>query len=89
MLELIIAMIVLNIGIFAVLSAFTSGYTAMKRTKNVTSGSVLSDQQLERLRAVNFNSVCLSSTSTDSVYTANAPEGTAVPTCSTSRCRWI
>ena len=84
MLELIIAMMVLNIGIFAVLSAFTSGYTAMKRTKSVTSGSVLSDQQLERLRAVNFNSVCLSTTSTDSVYTANAPEGTSVPTCSTS-----
>jgi Tfp pilus assembly protein PilV len=84
MLELIIAMMVLNIGIFAVLSAFTSGYTAMKRTKNVTSGAVLSDQQMERLRALNFNSICLSNTSTDSTYTANAPEGTAVPTCSTS-----
>ena len=84
MLELIIAMMVLNIGIFAVLSAFTSGYTAMKRTKQSTSGSVLSDQQLERLRALNFNSVCISTTSTGSVYTANAPEGTAVPTCSTS-----
>jgi len=84
MLELVIAMTVLNIGIFAVLSAFTSGYTTMKRTKQVTSGSVLSDQQLERMRALNFNSVCISTTSTESLYAANAPAGTAVPTCSTS-----
>jgi Tfp pilus assembly protein PilV len=51
MIELLTAMTVLNVGIFAVLSAFTSGYTAMSRTKAVTSGSVLMDQQRRSPRA--------------------------------------
>ena len=45
---------------------------------------MLVDSQMERFRALNFTSICLSTTSTNSLYTANAPEGTAVPTCSTS-----
>lgn len=84
MLEVVIAMLVLNIGIFAVLSGFTSGYSAMKWSKQTTSGAVLVDQQMERMRALNFNSVCISTTSTGTTYTGSAPEGTAVPTCSTS-----
>jgi len=84
MLEVIMAMGVLNIGIFAVLSAFTSGYVTMNRTKATTSASVLIDQQMERMRALNFNSICISTTSTGTNYVGAAPEGTAVPTCSTS-----
>ena len=82
--ELLIAMTVLNVGILAVFAGFSSGYAALNRGTAISSASALGDAQLERFRALRFTAICLSNTSTVSSYTANAPEGTAVPTCSTS-----
>jgi Tfp pilus assembly protein PilV len=82
--ELIVAITVLNVGIFAALSAFSSGYVAINRTKAIASGSALLDTQMERFRALTFASICLSTTSSNTAYTGNAPTGTAVPTCSTT-----
>ena len=39
--ELIVAITVLNVGIFAALSAFSSGYVAINRTKAIASGSAI------------------------------------------------
>jgi Tfp pilus assembly protein PilV len=84
LMELLIAITILNVGIFAVMSAFSSSYVAIKRSKRVSSGSVLVDQQMERFRALSFQSICLSTTGSGDTYTGNAPTGTAVPTCTTS-----
>ena len=84
LIELLIAMTVLNIGVFATLGAFSSGYVALRKTKAVSSASVIQDAQMERFRAFKYTSVCLSTTSTDSAYVTANPEGTAVPTCVTS-----
>jgi Tfp pilus assembly protein PilV len=82
--ELVIAMTILNIGIFAALGAFSNGYVSLKRTKLITGAAVLQDAQLERFRALRFSSLCLSNTSTNTTYTANAPAGTVVATCTTT-----
>lgn len=84
LIELMIAMTVLNIGILAIFAGFSSGYTALNRASRTASGAALADQQLERFRAVKFGAVCLSDGTTDSTRTAGAPSGTAVATCTTT-----
>lgn len=84
LMELLIAITVLNVGIFAALSAFSSAYVSLNTTKKTSSASVLVDSQLERFRALAFSSICLSTTYSGDQYTSNAPSGTAVPTCATS-----
>lgn len=84
LLELIIAMTVLNVGILAIFAGFSSGYAALNRASRTASGAAIVDQQLERFRAVKFGAVCLSNTTTDSTRTAGAPSGTAVATCVTT-----
>jgi type II secretory pathway pseudopilin PulG len=83
MIEMVLALAILNVGIFAVMSAFSSSYVTLKRTKTISSASVIVDQQLERFRALSYQSVCISSVATGSSYTINAPTGTKVPTCVT------
>ena len=82
--ELMIAMTVLNIGILAVFGGISSGYTALRRSNSVASASALADAQMERFRAVKFTGICISTASTNTAYVTGAPEGTAVPTCVTS-----
>ena len=77
-------MTVLSVGILAVVAGFSSGYIAINRATRVSSGSVLADKQMERFRALTYQWICLSSTSSESTYVASAPSGTAVPTCSTT-----
>jgi Tfp pilus assembly protein PilV len=82
--DLLIAMTVLNIGILAVFAGFSSAYVAMNRSANVSSATSLATTQLERFRSVKFAAICLSTTSTNTRYVANKPDGTAVPTCTTT-----
>lgn len=82
--ELLIAMTVLSVAILAVVAGFSSGYVAINRATRVSSASALADAQMERFRALTYTWICLSSASTESTYTASAPTGTAVPTCSTT-----
>lgn len=84
LIELMIAMTVLNLGILAIFAGFSSGYTALNRASRTASGAALADQQIERFRAVKFGAICLSNTTTDSTRTAGAPSGTAVATCVTT-----
>jgi Tfp pilus assembly protein PilV len=84
LIDLLIAMTVLNVGILAVFAGFSSAYVAMDRSANVSSASALSTAQLERFRALTFTAICLSNTYTGSTYTADKPDGTLVPTCTTT-----
>jgi Tfp pilus assembly protein PilV len=84
LIELMVAMTVLNVGILAVFAGFSSAYTSLNRASTTSSGAAVAQSQVERFRAVRFSAICLSNTATDSTRTAGAPEGTAVATCTTT-----
>ena len=57
--ELLIALIVLNVGLFATLGAFTSGGLALQRASHVSTASAIADQEMEQLRDSSYNSLHL------------------------------
>jgi Tfp pilus assembly protein PilV len=50
LIELLIALLVLNIGIFATLAAFTSGTLAIRRASHISTATAIADQQIEGYR---------------------------------------
>lgn len=73
--EMLIAIVVINIGLLAILLALTSGVTTLRRSAETSTASAVADQQLEKYRAVAFTSVYLDSASlaaTDSTYQSDA-----------------
>jgi Tfp pilus assembly protein PilV len=67
--ELMVSMVMLNIGLLAIVAAFNSGALALKRAGEVSTASVLGDKQMELYRALRYTEIALDSTS---VSTANA-----------------
>lgn len=55
--ELLIALLVLNIGLFATLGAFTSGALALQRASHVSTASAIADKEMECFRDVSFANV--------------------------------
>ena len=47
LIELLIAMVMLNVGILAIVGAFNSGIFALNRASRITTDSALADQQME------------------------------------------
>ncbi len=96
MIELLLAMTMLNIGMLAVIAAFSSGMVTLSRASRVTTASVLADGQLELYRALTYDSIRLASSSipstapytTDTAYSATQVTGTCAgppPECNASR----
>jgi Tfp pilus assembly protein PilV len=87
LLELLMAMTILNLGILAVVAAFNSGIVALKRSGQTSTASVLADKQMELYRSLTYGSIALASTSipatapytTDPAYSATQ----ATTTCTT------
>lgn len=48
--ELLIALMVLNIGIFATVAAFNSGVLSLRRASHVSAAAALADKQMEAFR---------------------------------------
>jgi type II secretory pathway pseudopilin PulG len=59
LIELVIAMAVLNIGLLAIVAAFSSGAVALKRSGNVATAATLANQQLEIYRALPYGAIGL------------------------------
>jgi Tfp pilus assembly protein PilV len=55
--ELLIALLVLNIGLFATLGAFTSGALALQRASHVSTASAIADQEMEKLRDSSYATI--------------------------------
>lgn len=73
--ELLIAMVVLNVGLIALIAAFSAGSATVRRTSRVATASTLADSQLERYRAITYASIALDTTAvaaTDSTYRADS-----------------
>ena len=55
--ELLIALLVLNVGIFATLSAFTSAATTIRRASHVSTAAAVADRYMECFRDTGYSSI--------------------------------
>ncbi|MDQ2983453.1 MAG: hypothetical protein M3R70_05950 [Actinomycetota bacterium] len=87
LIELLMAVTILNIGIFAIFAAFNTGVVTIKRASEASTASVLADQQMELLRAVTYDKIALDTTllgSTNNTYKCDSALGTGSCPYSTS-----
>jgi type II secretory pathway pseudopilin PulG len=87
LIELLIAMVILNIGLLAIVASFQAGIITLSRASKVTTAAVLGDQQMELYRGINYDSIRLASATipgTAPYTTDTAYSGTQIttPACS-------
>ena len=76
--ELMISLVVLNVGILAVVAAFNSGSLALLLSRDLDA-SMLADKQMELYRAILYSAISLNTTAVDGTYTGDvAYPGTRV-----------
>jgi type II secretory pathway pseudopilin PulG len=98
LIELLLAMTMLNIGLLAVVAAFSSGIVSLNRASRITTAAVLADGQMELYRALKYDAIRLDPTSipgtapytTDTAYSASQVtdatcSGPTPPECNASR----
>jgi type II secretory pathway pseudopilin PulG len=69
--ELLMALVMLNIGLLAIVASFSSGIVSLNRASRITTASVIADQQMELYRALTHASIRLDTTAvgtTDAKY---------------------
>jgi type II secretory pathway pseudopilin PulG len=76
LLELLMAMVMLNVGILAIVAAFSSGNAALARASRVSTASALADKQLESYRGLIYDNIVFTTTEwnaaiADSSYTSD------------------
>ena len=70
--ELLIALGVLNIALFAIIGAFNSGMLALRRASQTGTASALADKQMELYRALTYSNIVLvAPTGPDTAYTGD------------------
>lgn len=69
--ELIIAMTVLNIGLLALVAALNSGALALSRASRLSTAATLADQQMELYRGLTYASIALDSSSVTTLVGSN------------------
>jgi Tfp pilus assembly protein PilV len=93
LIELLMAIVLLNIGILAIVAAFQAGAVSLRRASHISTASALADQQMEGYRAlvyaqIGFDSGQLGALDNrykcDTVLGASCPN--TVTTCSTGSC---
>ena len=57
LIELLIALLVLNVGIFATLAAFTSGAVALRRASHISTATAIADKYTECMRNSPYNKI--------------------------------
>ena len=84
LIELLIAMVILNVGLLAIIASFQAGIITLSRASRVTTAAVMADQHMELYRAITYDSIRLASTTiptsapytTDSAYNVSQITGT-------------
>jgi Tfp pilus assembly protein PilV len=69
LIELLMAMVMLNIGILAIVAAYQTGTFALNRASKISTASALADQQMELYRAIKYDAIALDSSSLGSSTT--------------------
>ena len=59
LIELLISMVVLNVGILALIAAFQSGAFALQRAGKLSSAAAIADIQMERYRGLTYSAITL------------------------------
>src|SRR4051812_42076024 len=100
MVELMIAMVLMNVGLIALMAAFISGSTTVRRASRIATAGTLADTQMELYRALTYSAIALDPTSipvvtpytSDVAYAASQVTATCVsgtytsyPQCNASR----
>ena len=71
LIELLIALLVLNVGIFATLGAFTSAASTLKRSSRISTAAAIADQEIEALHNLRYSQIVNVALAT----WPNAPDG--------------
>jgi type II secretory pathway pseudopilin PulG len=76
MLELLMAMVMLNVGILAVVGAFSSGNVALSRASRISTGAALANKQMEVYRGLKYDNILFitsewNAATADSTYTSD------------------
>lgn len=76
LLELLMAMVILNIGILALVAAFSSGSAALARASQISTASALANKQMEVYRGIRYENIAFTTTewtaaTADTTYTAD------------------
>jgi type II secretory pathway pseudopilin PulG len=82
LMELLVAMFMLNIGILAMLAAFNSGIWSLRRASKAATASTLADTQIELYRGLKYGSIALDSSAlagVDNVYSCDSALGSSCP----------
>ena len=77
MLELLMAMVMLNVGILAVVAAFSSGNAALYRANRISTSGALANKQMEAYRGLKYDNIVFvtsewTSAIADSTYTGDS-----------------
>ena len=86
LIELLMAMVLLNIGILAIVAAYNSGMFALKRASALSTASALADSQMETYRAITYAAIGLDSTTlgtVDNTYKCDTALGSGCPNSTT------
>ena len=59
LIELLIAMVMLNVGILAVVAAFNSGIVALARSSHVSTATAMADREMEAYRGLTYATIGL------------------------------
>jgi Tfp pilus assembly protein PilV len=76
LLELLMAIVMLNVGILAIVAAFSSGNAALARASQVSTATALADKQMEIYRGADYDNIVFTTSewnaaTGDSTYTAD------------------
>jgi Tfp pilus assembly protein PilV len=76
MLELLMAMVMLNVGILAIVAAFSSGNAALSRANRISTAGALANKQMEVYRGLKYDNIVFktsewTSALADSTYVAD------------------
>jgi len=93
LIELIMAMVILNIGILAIVASFNSGAFALRRASHISTATALADSQIERYRALLYSQIGFDSgqiAGLDNTYKCDSVVGVSCPNtvtgCSNATC---
>ena len=89
LIELLMAMTMLNIGLLAVVAAFTSGIWGLARAGSISTATALSDQQMELYRGLPNACIYITSPPSSGTYASVTPpysasQVTSGPSCTTT-----
>jgi type II secretory pathway pseudopilin PulG len=86
LIELLIAMVILQIALLGIVAVFSSGAVAMGKASKLGTASVLADRQMEQYRGLTYGAIGLLTTgSTDGTYTGDAACKSGTYTCGNSQ----